>query len=254
MILAIDIGNTNIVIGGADDNGIEFVSRMATDKCKTEDEYAIIIKGILNMRNISEKAAEGCIISSVVPPVTSVMKRAVKMLIGKTPLIVGPGLKTGLNIKMDNPSALGSDLVVNAVAGLAEYKPPLIVIDMGTATTMSVIDKNSCYIGGVIIPGMIISLNALSSKTSQLPHIDIAEPYNIIGKNTVECMKSGMIYATAAMIDGMIDRIKEELAQEAEVIVTGGVSEKIYPYCRRKIIYDSNLLLKGLYIIYKKNS
>ncbi len=251
MILAVDIGNTNIVIGGID-NEIKFVSRMATDKNRTEFEYAVMLSGFLNMHNVGD--IEGAIISSVVPPLTTVMKKAVYRICGKNPLIVGPGIKTGLDIKTENPSALGSDLVVDAVAALAEYAPPLIVIDMGTATTMSVIDKNSRYIGGVIIPGIIVSQNALSANTSQLPYIDISGPEKVIGKNTVECMKSGMILGAAAMIDGMIDRIHEELGEKAAVIATGGLSGMIVPHCRRDIIYDCDLLLKGLYILFRKNN
>lgn len=251
MVLTIDIGNTNIVVGGAGEDKITFTSRIATDKNRTESEYAILIGGILDV--YGEGEIEGAIISSVVPPLTQVMKRAVEMICGKTPLIVSPALKTGLDIRTDNPAALGSDLVVDAVAALAEYKPPLIIIDMGTATTMSVIDKNSCYIGGTIIPGMVISQNALSANTSQLPYISISAPENVIGRNTVESMKSGMIFGTAAMIDGMIDRICEELSSSALVIATGGLSGEVCPYCRREVIYDADLLLKGLYILYKMN-
>lgn len=253
MVLTIDIGNTNIVVGGADEK-IKFVSRIATDKNRTEFEYAIMLKGIISMYKSDSEFIEGAIISSVVPPLTSVMEKAVEMVCSKKPLIVGPGIKTGLNIKTDNPASLGSDLVVDAVAALAEYKPPIIIIDMGTATTMSVIDKNSHYIGGAIIPGMVISQNALSANTSQLPYISISAAERVIGRNTVESMKSGMIFGTASMLDGMIDRICDELGTKAAVIATGGLSGTVIPHCRRKIIYDKELLLKGLYILFKKNN
>lgn len=254
MVLTIDIGNTNIVVGGAEEDKIKFTSRIATDKNRTESEYAILIGGILAVYRADDEVIEGAIISSVVPPLTQVMKKAVEMICGKTPLIVSPALKTGLDIRTDNPAALGSDLVVDSVAALAEYKPPLIIIDMGTATTMSVIDKNSRYIGGAIIPGMVISQNALSANTSQLPYISISAPENVIGRNTVESMKSGMIFGAASMIDGMIDRICGELSSPAAVIATGGLSGVVCPYCRREVIYDADLLLKGLYILYKMNT
>ncbi|MCH5185517.1 MAG: type III pantothenate kinase [Oscillospiraceae bacterium] len=254
MVLGVDIGNTNIVVGGLGGGGIKFVSRIATEKSRTEFEYAIMIRGILNMYEINAEETEGAIISSVVPPLTRVMKNAVEMVCGREPLIVGPGIKTGLNIKTDNPAALGSDLVVDAVAALAEYKPPLIVIDMGTATTISVIDGDSGYMGGVIVPGMVISQNALSANTSQLPYIDISGPDRVIGRNTVECMKSGMIYGTASLIDGMTDRIRDELGADACAVATGGLSGMVVPHCRRNIIYDKDLLLKGLYVLFEKNS
>lgn len=253
MVLTIDIGNTNIVVGGAEEKKINFVSRIATDKNRTEFEYAILLDGILSINKSKNDIIEGAVISSVVPPLTSVMKKAAEMVCGKTPLIVTPHIKTGLDIKTDNPAALGSDLVVDAVAALAEYKPPVIIIDMGTATTMSVIDKNSSYIGGAIIPGMVISQTALSANTSQLPYISISAPERVIGKNTVDSMKSGMIFAAASMLDGMIDRIQDELGEPALAVATGGLSGTVVPYCRRKIIYDSELLLKGLYILFKMN-
>lgn len=252
MILTIDIGNTNIVVGGAD-GGIKFISRVATDKSRTEFEYAILLEGILAMHKQEKELIEGAIISSVVPPLTSAVKKAAEMVCHKTPLIVGPDIKTGLDIKTENPAALGSDLVADAVAALAEYKPPMIIIDMGTATTMSVIDKNSSYIGGAIIPGMAVSQNALSANASQLPYIGISEPERVIGRNTVECMKSGMIFAAASMLDGMIDRMRDEIGGDAAAIATGGLSGIVVPYCRRRIIYDGELLLKGLYILFKKN-
>lgn len=253
MVIAVDIGNTNIVVGGMDEK-IKFVGRIATDKNRTEYEYAIMLSGLLQMHNIKEENIEGAIISSVVPPLTTVMKKAIISACAKEPLIVGPGIKTGLNIQTDNPSALGSDLVVDAVAALSEYKPPMIVIDMGTATTMSVIDSKSRYIGGAIMPGIMVSQNALSANTSQLPYIDISAPERVIGKNTIECMKSGMVNGAAGMIDGMIDRIQEEIGEKVTVIATGGLSGTIIPHCRREITYDADLLLKGLYILFKKNT
>lgn len=248
------MGNTNIVIGGIDGERIYFVSRVVTERKKTEDEYAIMFNSILNMYSIDRKNITGAIISSVVPPLVNVIKEAVKKIIGKIPMVVGPGIKTGLNIKIDNPAQLGSDLVVGAVAAINEYKPPIIVLDMGTATTMAVIDKECNYLGGVIIPGVMVSQESLSSKTSQLPRIGLDCPEHVIGKNTIDCMRSGMVYGSASTIDGMINRLETEIDMRATVVATGGLSRFIIPYCVRKdIIYDGDLLLKGLWIIYNKN-
>lgn len=253
MILAIDMGNTNIVIGCIDDDHTYFVERMSTDLSKTELEYAISIKNVLELYHIKGKDLEGVIISSVVPPLVNVLKRACKKVVDITPIIVGPGIKTGLNILMDNPASVGSDLIVSAVAGIKEYKAPFIFIDMGTATTIFVVDDKGNYIGGAILPGMNISLNALVANTSQLSKISLEAPKRVIGKNTVESMKSGMVIGNASCIDGMIDRIEEELGYPAKVLATGGLAETVIPHCRHKIIIDDALLLKGLKIIYDKN-
>lgn len=253
MILALDMGNTNIVFGGIDNDNIYFVSRMVTDRRKTGDEYAIMFNSILEINNINKNDIDGAIVSSVVPPLNTVIKYAIEHILGITPIFVGPGIKTGLNILIDNPGQLGSDLVVDAVAALAEYKPPLIIFDMGTATTISVVDDKKNYLGGVIIPGIMVSQESLTSRTSQLPRIGFDAPNQVIGKNTVDSMRSGLFYANASMVDGMIDRVEEELGMTATVIATGGLASFIVPYCKRKIIYDDSLLLKGLLVIYNKN-
>lgn len=253
MILAIDMGNSNIVIGCIDDEKIYFEERLSTDKSKTALEYAIGFKTVLELNNISVETIEGAIISSVVPQLTNIIKDAVKKIIGKVPLVVGPGIKTGLNLHMDNPRSVGSDLIVDAVAGLAEYKAPLIVIDMGTATTLSVIDKNSNYVGGAILTGLRLSMDALSSKASQLFNVSLEVPGRVIGKNTTDCLKSGIILGNASCIDGMIDRMEEELGYPTTVIATGGLAHVVIPLCKHDIVIDDNLLLKGLKIIYDKN-
>lgn len=253
MILAIDIGNSNVVIGGFENDKIEFTARIATDVTRTEEQYAVEIFQILHLYGYSAENMEGSIISSVVPQLTTVLKTALRKIIGKKPLVVGPGLKTGLNIKLDNPASLGADRVADTVAAINNYPLPLLVIDMGTATTMSVTNEKEEFIGGVIMPGLYLSLEALSSKASLLPHIDLIEPKSVIGKNTTDAMNSGMIYGTAATIDGMIDRIEQELGQKPTVIATGGLSKKIVPHCKHDIISDPNLLLKGLRILYYKN-
>lgn len=253
MILAIDMGNTNIVIGGIDDDKTYFVERITTNHGKTDLEYAVNIKNTLEIYGISTDEIEGAIVSSVVPPLNSTILKAVSKICQKTPLLVGSGMKTGLNILMDAPKTVGSDMIVDAVAALSEYSPPLIIIDMGTATTMSVVDPSGNYIGGVILPGVKVSLDSLSGKTAQLPYISLDMPSKVIGKNTIDCMKSGIMFGTAATLDGIIERMEEELGQKATILATGGLAKSITPLCRNKIIFDDALLLKGLLILYKKN-
>ena len=252
MILAIDIGNTNIVVGCIDKEKIYFTERISTIRTKTELEYAIDIKTILDIHHINRADIEGAIISSVVPQITSAARLAVQKILKKDAMILGPGVKTGLNIMLDNPGEMGADRVADAVAALAQYPVPLVIIDMGTATTISVVDDKKHYIGGMIMPGVQISLDALTTRASQLSGISIEEPKKIIGKNTVDCMKSGILYGNAAAVDGIIDRIEEELGQKVTVIATGGMSRKIIPHCKRKMILDGDLLLKGLQIVYEK--
>ena len=254
MILAIDIGNSNVVIGGFENDKIEFTARVATDARRTEEQYAVEIYQILNLHGYSAREMEGSIISSVVPQLPSVMKAALRIITGKKPLVVGPGLKTGLNIKLDNPASLGADRVADTVAAIHEYPLPLLVVDMGTATTISVINDKEEFVGGAIMPGLRLSLEALSSRASLLPHIDLIPPKSVIGRNTIDAMDSGMIYGNASMLDGMIERIQEELGQKVQVIATGGLSQKVTPYCKHQIVQDPNLLLKGLRILYYKNS
>lgn len=253
MILAIDMGNSNIVIGCIDDQKRYFEERLSTDTSKTALEYAIGFKSVLELYHINVAEIEGAIISSVVPPLTNVVKSAVQKIIGKAPMVVGPGIKTGLNLHMDNPKSVGSDLIVDAVAGIAEYGAPLIIVDMGTATTMSVIDKNKSYVGGAILSGLRLSMDALSSGTSQLFNVSLDAPKCAIGKNTTDCLKSGIVLGNAVCIDGMIDRMEAELGYRIRVVATGGMSHVVIPLCKHKIIIDDSLLLKGLKIIYDKN-
>ena len=253
MILAIDIGNTNIVVGCIDEEKIYFTERLSTVRTKTELEYAVDLKTVLDIYHIKRTDIEGCIISSVVPQITGIAKLAAEKILKKEVMVLGPGVKTGLNIVMDNPGQLGADLVADAVAGLASYPVPLVVIDMGTATTISVVHSKKQYIGGMIMPGVGISLDALTARASQLSGISIDAPRHIIGKNTIECMKSGVLYSNAAALDGIIDRIEEELGEKTTVIATGGLAKKIVPHCRKEIILDEELLLKGLMLIYRKN-
>ena len=253
MILAVDIGNSNIVIGGIQGEKIAFEARLRTDPTKTSDEYCIDVKMILDVYGVKREDVEGAIIASVVPQVLNSIKTAIKKLTGKTALVVGPGLKTGLNIRVENPSQTGADLVVGSVAALREHKPPLIVVDMGTATTMSVLDDSGALIGGCICPGVKISLDALTERTALLPGLQLDQPRKAIGRNTIDCMRSGIMMGNACMLDGMVQRMEEELGQKATVVITGGIAKFIAPLCKTPMIYDKDLLLKGLAFLYREN-
>lgn len=254
MLLAIDVGNTNIVLGCIEGDTIRFTARLATDRTRTADEYALMLASIFALRGFSSKEVCGSIISSVVPELKPVFQRAVQMLCGVTPLVVGAGVKSGLDIKIDNPAQLGSDLVVGAVGAMARYPKPLLVFDFGTATTLSVIDGRGRYRGGMIMPGLRLAVEALSSRTAQLPHVDLEAPTRVIGTNTVDCMNAGAIYGNAAMLDGVIERVEEELGEKiAAVVGTGGLAGKVAPYCRHRIELCDDLMLWGLKIIYEKN-
>ena len=253
MILAVDIGNSNIVLGCFDENEILFEDRLSTDRDSTVLEYAVIIKTSLEMHHLEYEQITGAIISSVVPSVTENVQQAIFRLIGQQAMVVSPGMKTGLNILLDDPKQLGSDRVADAVGAIGEYPCPLIIVDMGTATTISVIDGQKNFMGGMIIPGLQVSLDSLANRTSQLPPISLEAPKKVIGTNTVDCMKSGIIYSTAGSIDGAIERIEEELGETCTVVSTGGHARKIIPYCHHEILIDPHLLLKGLMTIYKKN-
>ena len=253
MILAVDIGNSNIVLGGMEGQEIIFEARIRTDVTKTSDEYCIDLKNILDIYEVTVSSLEGAIVASVVPQVLNSIKTAIKKLTGKTALVVGPGLKTGLNIKVENPSQTGADLVVGAVAALREHKPPMIVIDMGTATTMMVLDETGAFIGGSISPGVKISLDALTNGTALLPGLQLDAPKKAIGRNTIDCMRSVIMLAHACMIDGMVERMEAELGKKTTVIATGGIAKFVLPMCRTPILYDKDLLLKGLAELYAEN-
>lgn len=254
MLIAIDMGNTNIVAGCLnDDNEIIFTERFSTNLKKSELEYAMIIKTILELHEVERKEIDGAIIASVVPPLTHVIKSALRKLLDCEPLVIGAGLKTGLNIHLDDPSTLGADLVVDSVAAMNIYGAPVIVIDMGTATTMTVINRDRTYIGGAIFPGVNVSVEALAAGTSLLPRVSLGAPKKQIATNTMDAIKSGILFGEASRLDGMIDRFEAELGYSTTVVATGGLSSLIIPYCRHKVITDPNLMLMGLKIIYDKN-
>lgn len=253
MILVIDIGNSNVVVGGVEGENIRFEARLRTDSTKTSDEYCIDLKSVLDIYSVDKGSIEGSIIASVVPQVLNTIQTAVMKLTGKQALVVGPGLKTGLNIAIENPSQTGADLVVGCVAALREHKAPLIIVDMGTATTMVVIDNKGSMIGGAISPGVKISLDALTGGTALLPGLQLDQPKRAIGRNTADCMRSGIMMGAACMLDGMIDRMEEELGYKTTVVATGGIAKFVVPMCRHEMIYDKDLLIKGLAALYRDN-
>lgn len=253
MFLAVDVGNTNIVLGGFSDEKLEFVSRIQTSLGKMADEYAITINSVLRFHGFTPNDFDGAMISCVVPPLNPILREAVGGLIGTTPLILCPGIKTGLNIKIDDPATLGTDFVASAVCALNRYKLPCVVIDLGTATKFSVIDENGAFLGGAIMPGVNLSLEALCKGTAMLPHIDFADASNVIGKNSADCMSAGIVFGTASMIDGMLKRISDELGYEVNVVATGGLAKGIVPYCTRNITIDENMILYGIKDIFEKN-
>ena len=254
MIFAIDIGNTNIVLGLIENGEIkDSTIRSRTERDATWAEYAIKLKDFFEFWGEDAKSIECSIISSVVPSVTDNVAKALESLTGKKCIIVSNKLKTDINIKIDDPSSLGADLLVGAVGAVEYYGAPCIVLDLGTGTTITAIDKDQNFLGGAIIPGVKLSYNALSSGTSLLPSISISAPEKCIGTNTVDCMRSGAVFGTASMIDGMIERMTDEMGP-CKVIATGGLASSIVKECKTEIICDDDLLLKGLWEIYRKNS
>lgn len=255
MLLAIDVGNSNISVGlFGPDKELKFLSSIVTDRSKTADQISIDLMNLFALYGYDLRDVTGAIFASVVPPINFMMSKALTRLLGKPPMMVGPGVKTGLNIRMEIHNQLGADLVASAVAALEKYPLPIITIDMGTATTVSYISSRRSYEGGLIFPGVGMSLAALSDRTAQLPDISLQHPKSLIGKNTEDCMRSGIVYGTAGMLDGIIDRIREILdGEEPTIVATGNNAPVIVRYCRNHVVYDKYLLMEGLYQIYQKN-
>lgn len=255
MILAVDIGNTNIKVGAWDNEQLVFVSRLHTNTIKTQDEYAINLVDLFRLNGCNAAQFDGAIIASVAPVLSPVFKAAVSAVLQtKRVYLISPGLRTGLNIKIENPATLGADMVCCAVAAAAKYPLPCIIISMGTATAIFALDKDGAFIGGSVAPGILISMEALASRTAQLPHISLDSPGALIGANTVECMKSGAIYGSACMIDGMVRKMRRELGGEAGLVACGGLAQMIVGHCEEQIIFDDSLVLEGLKLIYEKNA
>ncbi len=254
MLLAIHIGNRTVSIGGFEEKDLCFVARLSSHRGKTADEYAGAILQVLSLHHISRETVTAGIISSVVPPLNAVFRAAVRFLFDMEPLFVGPGIKTGIGIRCDDPSSVGADLIAACVAAHADHTYPAIVIDMSFATNMSVLDKKGNFIGVSIMPGVQMSLSALAEGTAQLPYVSLTAPRNAIGKNTADCMRSGVIFGCAAMIDGMIDRVRREMGEALPVIVTGDMASLILPHLQTEVRHDEHLILRGLSVLAEKNS
>lgn len=253
MLLVTDIGNTNIVFGGIADGKIVFQSRIATDRQKSSDQYAMTFLKLMKLNQVDRTEILDCIISSVVPPVLNSVRTGLQKILNLKPMVVGPGMKTGLNIRVDNPAQVGSDRIVAAVGALLKYDAPFILMDLGTATTFEVVGRGNQYLGGCIIPGVRTALDGLISHSAQLTGVSLEIPPQVIGRNTKECLQSGVLIGAAAMIDGMICRIEEELGEQATVLATGGIAPLVVPLCRRQILLEENLILSGLAFLYEKN-
>ena len=255
MLLAIDIGNSNISVGLFNgEKKLEFLAALDTDSKRTADQISVDLLNLFALYHHDIREVTGAIFCSVVPPMNFMMEKALTRLLGKPPMIVGPGVKTGLNIRMEIHSQVGADIVADAVSALEKYPTPIVTIDMGTATTIGVISEGRNYEGGLLLPGVNVSLDALSRRAAQLPDISLQHPKALIGKNTEDCMRSGIVYGTAGMLDGVIDRIREQFSgRTLSVVATGGNAPVIVKYCRNKIVYDKYLLMDGLWAIYQKN-
>ncbi len=254
MLLTLDLGNTNLTAGVFRGEELICEFRISTDRTRTGDQYAAELLSMLRLYDIDPQDIHGAILGSVVPSLDNAFCKAVSRVIGKEPLMVGPGIKSGINIRIDNPAQLGADLLVGGVAAVQKYGAPCIVWDLGTATTVSVVDQDGAFRGGAIMPGVATSLDSLISRASLLPNIRLQAPAHVIGTNSVDSMRSGAVFGTAAMVDGMCDRIADELGVDAKVIVTGGLGAEIAACCRRETVYDGQLLLDGLRILYERNT
>lgn len=255
MILAIDAGNTHTIIGCVNEktNQVVQTMQMCTSTQGTAYEYAVTMKQIMELAGVDPKGFDGAIIASVVPQINLVLSKAVRLITGCRPMVLGAGIRTGLNIRLDDPGTIAGDLVATAVAAKEEYPLPAIIVDMGTATTITIVDQGGRYLGGCIMPGVGISMDALARETALLPSIDYSAPRKVIGTNTIDCMRSGIVFGAAGAIDGVIDRYEKELGTVGSIVATGGMGRLIAPYCSHKIIIDNRLLLKGLGYIYNKN-
>lgn len=253
MVLAVDIGNSNICIGGLEGRTVRFTTRMVTRPRCTQDEYAAELRFLLERLGVDPVSCEGVIVCSVVPGLTATLADACQRLTGRKALVVSHELDTGLTFAVTEPARVGRDRIADAAAAAALYSLPCLTVDLGTATTYNVIGEGGVFLGGFIVPGVQTSLRAISAGTAQLPPISPEPPAHLVGRNTVECLNNGAIFGTAAMLDGLADRVEAELGRPLTVVATGGLAPCITPCCRRKVVCDGDLLLKGLALLYEKN-
>lgn len=254
MLLAVDIGNTNVVLGLYEQEKLVQTFRVATVRSRTEDEYAVLLQQLLSLRQLTAKAVSAAIIASVVPQLTDVLVSAIRQAVGREPLIVGPGLKTGMPVLYDNPHDVGADRVVDAIAAYARYQSGVIVVDFGTATTFNCVSPKGEYLGGVIVPGVKVSLEGLMQSAAKLRPVELTAPPRVLGRNTTHALQSGVIHGYAAMVDGLVDRLIDELGFPCKVIATGGLATLIGKHARRIEELDQNLTLEGLRILYDRNT
>ena len=253
MLLTADVGNTNIKLGIYENDRLHFKLRFSTDPGKTRDELAVELYTFFQIYAIDTAYITASIISSVVPKVTQPLREAIEIVTGAKSLVVAPGLKIGMELRIDRPETLGGDIVCGCVGALEKYGGPVIMIFMGTATVIAYADENRVYRGGAIAPGVGISLDALSSRGALLPAVDLKAPKSVIRTNTVDCMRSGVMFGTACMLDGMIDKFTAEAGKTCKIIATGGLAPQMIENCSHKILFDENIILDGLNAIYKKN-
>ena len=253
MLLTIDVGNTQTAVGLFEGDRLAFHWRIATVRERTTDEYRLLLQGLFAQDGIDPERLAGAVISSVVPRATFALADAIGSFVAETTLVVGPGMKTGMPILIDNPREVGADRVVNAVAARARYGTPVIVVDFGTSTNFDVISKNGEYLGGVIGPGLEVSMDALVAATAALRRVELSPPRSVIGKGTVEAIQAGLLYGHAGYVDGIVDRIRSELAGEVQAVATGGLASTIVPHCRTVTTVDENLTLDGLRLLFEMN-
>ena len=253
MLLALDVGNTHVVVGLMEGRQVRRSFRIATRRDNAVGDYAVALSQLLELAEVSRRDVEQVIISSVVPPVTRALQGAARLLTGREPLVVGGNVRCRVPVKIKHPETLGADLLTAAVGALDAYKPPMLLLDMGTATTITVLDGEGAIRGGAILPGANLSLSALAGGTALLPDIPLAVPEKAIGTDTLSCMQSGCVLGAALLLDGMIDRMEAELGQKATVVATGGLARCIVPICQHEILLNEDLLLNGLAVLYEKN-
>ena len=253
MLIAIDVGNTQTVMGLYDGHDLVDSWRLSTERDRTADEYRLFFSGLLRQDGYRLEEVDGVALSSVVPTVKAAMIQVAEEMIGGPLVVIGPGVKTGMPINIDNPREVGADRVVNSVAAATRYGTPVVSVDFGTSTNLDAVDATGAYVGGAIAPGLEVSLNALIAATAALRRVDLTPPRAAIGRNTIEAIQSGLLYGHAGLVDGLVDRIVAELGGGVPVVATGGLASTIVPHCRSVEIVDANLTLDGLRMIYEMN-